>query len=47
MPVSEAVLNTVGTGETHSYGNGSSAEIVVGGKESKGDYAVALSRQGR
>lgn len=40
MPVSEPVLNTPATGETHSYGNGSSAEIVVSGKESNGDYAV-------
>ena len=40
MGVSEAVLNTQGTGESVDFGNGSRAEIAVGGPESGGDYAV-------
>ncbi len=40
MAVSEPVLNTPGTGESVDFGNGSRAEIVVGGPESGGEYAV-------
>ncbi len=40
MPVSEPVLNTEGTGEVLEFGNGSSAEIAVGGPQTGGDYAV-------
>ena len=40
MAVSEPVLNTPGTGEVAVSGNGTRTEIVVGGLESHGDYAV-------
>ena len=40
MGVSEAVLNTQGTGKSVEFGSGSRAEIAVGGPESGGDYAV-------
>ncbi len=40
MPIKEAILNTAGSGEMNNYGNGSSAEIVVGGSHSDGEYAV-------
>ncbi len=44
MAVSEPVLNTEGAGESIEYGNGSRAEIVVGGTQSGGDYAVVRNR---
>ena len=44
MAVSEPVLNTEGAGEAIEYGNGSRAEIVVGGPQSGGDYAVVRNR---
>ncbi len=44
MAVSEPVLNTEGAGESIEYGNGSRAEIVVGGPQSGGDYAVVRNR---
>ena len=40
MPISAPILNTAGSGEINRYGNGSSAEIVVGGPQSDGEYAV-------
>ncbi len=40
MSVSQPVLNTPGAGEVLEFGNGSSAEIVVGQAESDGEYAV-------
>ena len=40
MPVSKPVLNTAGAGEVNNFGNGSSAEIVDGGPETGGEYAV-------
>ena len=40
MSVSEPVLNTEGTGEAIEYGNGSRAEIAVGGAQSGGEYAA-------
>ncbi len=40
MSVSQPVLNTPGAGELIQFGNGSSAEIAVGGAESAGAYAV-------
>lgn len=40
MAVSEPVLNTEGAGESIEFGNGSRAEIAVGGPQSGGEYAV-------
>ena len=40
MAVSKPVLNTQGSGKSVEFGNGSRAEIAVGGLESGGDYAV-------
>lgn len=40
MPASEPVLNTRGIGESIEFGNGSRAEIAVGGPQSGGEYAV-------
>jgi len=40
VSVSEAVLNTQGAGESVEFGNGSRAEIAVGGPQSAGEYAV-------
>ena len=40
MPVSQPVLNTAGSGEMTTYEDGTTAEIVVGGTETGGDYAV-------
>lgn len=40
MAVSQPVLNTPGTGESIEFGNGSRAEIAVGGSDSGGEYAV-------
>jgi quercetin dioxygenase-like cupin family protein len=40
MPVSQPVLNTPGAGESLEYGNGSKAEIIVGGPESGGEYSA-------
>lgn len=40
MAISEPVLNTQGTGDFIEFGNGSRAEIAVGGPHSGGDYAV-------
>ncbi len=40
MPVSKPVLNTQGSGKSVEFGNGSRAEIAVGGLESGGEYAV-------
>lgn len=40
MPVSQPVLNTPGAGESIEYGDGSTAEIAVGGSESGGEYSV-------
>ena len=47
MAVSEPVLNTEGAGESIEYGNGSRAEIAVGGAESGGEYAVVRNRGAR
>ncbi len=44
MPVMQAVLNTPGAGESVEFGDGSSAEIAVGGAESGGEYAVVRYR---
>jgi quercetin dioxygenase-like cupin family protein len=40
MAVAQPVLNTPGAGESVEFGNGSRAEIAVGGPQSGGDYAV-------
>ena len=40
MSVSQPILNTPGAGEKAEFGNGSSAEIVVGQAESGGEYSV-------
>jgi quercetin dioxygenase-like cupin family protein len=40
MSVAQPVLNTPGAGESLEFGNGSRAEIAVGGQQSGGDYAV-------
>ena len=40
MAVSKPVLNTQGSGKSVEFGNGSRAEIAVGGPESGGEYAV-------
>lgn len=40
MPISKPVLNTQGSGKSVEFGNGSRAEIAVGGAESGGEYAV-------
>ena len=40
MPAAQPVLNVPGAGEVAEFGNGSSAEIVVGQGDSGGDYAV-------
>ena len=40
MAISEPVLNTHGKGESVEFGNGSRAEIAVGGSHSDGEYAV-------
>lgn len=40
MPISKPVLNTQGSGKSVEFGNGSRAEIAVGGAESGGECAV-------
>ena len=40
MAVAQPVLNTRGAGDSVEFGNGSRAEIAVGGAQSGGDYAV-------
>ncbi|HSC72199.1 MAG TPA: cupin domain-containing protein [Candidatus Methylomirabilis sp.] len=44
MAVSKPILNIEGSGKSVEYGNGSRAEIVVGGPESGGEYAVVRYR---
>ena len=44
MSVSQPLLNTPGAGEVAELGDGSSAEIVVSEKESRGEYAVVRYR---
>ncbi len=44
MPIMQAVLNTPGAGESVEFGDGSSAEIAIGGAESGGEYAVVRYR---
>src|SRR4051812_37172055 len=40
MPLNEPVLTGPGAGRTHTYGNGSSAELKLAGEQSGGDWAV-------
>ncbi len=44
MSVSQPVLNTPGAGESIEFGDGSSAEIVVGGAQSGDEYGVVRYR---
>src|SRR3954447_4115681 len=40
MPLNEPVLTGPGAGRTHTYGNGSSAELKLAGEQSSGDGGV-------
>lgn len=44
MALTEPALNTQGTGEAFEFGNGSRAEIAVGGSQTGGEYAAVRYR---